>query len=671
MTRVRYKLSNYLSWLGALSLALLTVGDSLAQCGSLGDPIVNITFGQDEADFGEGTTTYRPVLPGQSPQGEGWYTLVTNVNLALASWHNLRDHTGDTGGMMVVFNADDYPGEFYRIRVSGLCQNTRFRFSAWIANANRAEECGGNPIPPNVRFVIEDLDGNLVSDPYSTGNIYATTSPQWREYGFEFDTGNQTEFDLVLINDNPGGCGNDLAIDDIQFRPCGPLITLAMDEALKQADTLFFCDGATAPILLSGSIVDDDSYAAGAAYQWQISQNGQSGWVDIRGEQENELAISTPVHNQWYRLTAAATADNLDSLLCRISSAPIRIARIAPQVNNPDIQETGPICDDGSKSLNPLEYTGAGVGPITYQWLLDEGDGNVPREIPGATSGNYEFQANGMVGIARLQRQAINVCGDRFVTHTFAVEVVETVHTRFALPQQAVCADDQPLLLSGGVIDNGDAGMQGVYSGNGVSNGYFYPDMAGIGSHMITFSPPSGTLCFESSQAIITVYDTIYLEQMLPMVMLPGQSVTLRPQTNASQFSWSNQPGLDSYSSQYTIASPDETTTYTLTASNAAGCEKPVSVTVTVLQNLVVPNSFTPNGDGVNDVWEIDGLEEYPNNFIQVFNRWGTLVFSAKGYSAPWDGQFNGTQLPVGTYYYTLSSDILMQPLSGSVSILR
>jgi len=128
---------------------------------------------------------------------------------------------------------------------------------------------------------------------------------------------------------------------------------------------------------------------------------------------------------------------------------------------------------------------------------------------------------------------------------------------------------------------------------------------------------------------------------------------------------------LDNYNTPYPVASPNETTTYTLTASNAVGCDKVESVTITVLNDLIVPNSFTPNGDNVNDTWEIKGLANYPNAFLQVFNRWGTLVFSSRGYTSAWKGQHNGTPLPTGTYYYTLSSDILVQPLSGSVSILR
>ncbi|MFB2117667.1 gliding motility-associated C-terminal domain-containing protein [Parapedobacter sp. 2B3] len=669
MIRVTFLFQLFLAPLVMCTLLMSGIQIVCAQCGSSGDPIIDITFGTVSApDFGDGKTTYDAIAPGQTPNGEGWYKLVSNINDGLASWHNLRDHTGDVGGLMAIFNADDYPGEFYRIRVSGLCENTRFRFSAWIANANRAEECGGNPIPPNVRFVIEDLDGNQVNSSADvTGNIYATAQPQWLPYGFEFDTGNRTEFDLVLINDNPGGCGNDLAIDDIRFTPCGPPIALETDETLKQADTLFFCEGDAAPIVLSGNIAVDDSYAAAPVFQWQTRRGEDGEWTDMNGEQQEELTIS-PTHDQWYRLTAAGSTGNLDKPLCRISSGPIRIARLVPQQDADNVDERGPICEDGSILLNPRPYVGAGVGPITYQWQLYTAAG--PVDIPDATSLSYEFEAPGP-GIFRLHRQAINGCGDRFVTHAFAVEVPETIRTTLVLPLATLCADDAPLTLSGGEIENGDAGMVGVYSGPGVVGGVFYPASAGVGQHTITFSPPPGTHCALVSQATITVHDTVYLDPMLDIVMLRGQRVTLRPQTDASQFNWSNEPGLDNYHAQYPVASPEETTTYTLTASNAVGCEKVGTVTVTVLTDLILPNSFTPNGDNVNDTWEIGGLGNYPNVFLQVFNRWGTPVFSSKGYTRPWDGQHNGTPLPTGPYYYTLSSDVLVRPLSGSVTILR
>ncbi|NDV42559.1 gliding motility-associated C-terminal domain-containing protein [Flagellimonas sediminis] len=76
---------------------------------------------------------------------------------------------------------------------------------------------------------------------------------------------------------------------------------------------------------------------------------------------------------------------------------------------------------------------------------------------------------------------------------------------------------------------------------------------------------------------------------------------------------------------------------------------------------LVVYNEFSPNGDGVNDYFKIDCIAQYPNNSLQVYNRWGNIVFETRSYKNDWDGTPNGRaivqkedQLPVGTYYYVL-----------------
>lgn len=659
----------HMSGLAVLVALFSMTKQGWAQCGSEGDPIINITFGtQANPNFGDGTTTYRHVPLGQQAQGEGWYRLVSNINEGLGSWHNLRDHTGDPGGLMFVVNADDDPGEFYRVRVSGLCENTRFRFGAWIANANRLEECGGTPIPPNVRFIIQDLNGNVVNDPYATGNIMPTASPVWQEYGFEFDTGNQTEFDLVLINDNPGGCGNDLAIDDIQFRPCGPLLALEMDLTLKQADTLFFCEDAAGPVVIGSRVSSGGAYPAIPAFQWQTRQTGDPVWHDIDGERGETLTI-IPVHNRWYRLTAAATSTNLNNPLCRIASDAIRIAQVAPPAVVPELQVPDALCVQESVSFAPPAYRGENVGPVTYRWQNDEGNGFV--DIADADASGYAFHAGDQARSVVLRRQVINRCGERFVTHVYQVEVREIVRAAFTFPGLTTCADDEPIQLSGGRFLNDDGGLVGIYSGNGVSNGVFDPRSAGVGQHVITYSAPPDVRCAEPAQVVMTVFDSISIEPMRSIVMLAGQRVTLRPETNATQFDWDNQPGLSDYHVPDPVASPTGTTTYTLTASNVNGCSKQETVTVIVLRNLVVPNGFTPNGDGINDEWEIDGLEEYPNVFIQVFNRWGALVFSSRGYPVPWNGQFNGHYLPAATYYYTIASDVLSQPVSGSVSILR
>jgi len=88
-----------------------------------------------------------------------------------------------------------------------------------------------------------------------------------------------------------------------------------------------------------------------------------------------------------------------------------------------------------------------------------------------------------------------------------------------------------------------------------------------------------------------------------------------------------------------------------------------------------IPNTFTPNDDGDNDVWNISALIEYPECVVEVFDRWGRKVFmSEKGYPVSWDGKdTNGRILPMETYFYviTLNDGVSKKPLRGTITIIR
>jgi len=97
--------------------------------------------------------------------------------------------------------------------------------------------------------------------------------------------------------------------------------------------------------------------------------------------------------------------------------------------------------------------------------------------------------------------------------------------------------------------------------------------------------------------------------------------------------------------------------------------------TIKVLSCLKIPNTFTPNGDGDNDTWEIHYLESFPHASVEVFDRWGRLVYSAKnGYpSAGWDGTSKGKPLPMDSYYWIikLGDSNVDDPKPGNVTIIR
>jgi len=110
-----------------------------------------------------------------------------------------------------------------------------------------------------------------------------------------------------------------------------------------------------------------------------------------------------------------------------------------------------------------------------------------------------------------------------------------------------------------------------------------------------------------------------------------------------------------------TVIAPDQSTiqTYTLVVTRTSSI-------------LVIPNAFTPNSDGINDIWTIQNINLYPNSTVRIFNRYGQIVFSSIGYGIPWDGTYNNSPLPPGAYYYII--DLKTRNIgvfSGSVIIFR
>ena len=137
---------------------------------------------------------------------------------------------------------------------------------------------------------------------------------------------------------------------------------------------------------------------------------------------------------------------------------------------------------------------------------------------------------------------------------------------------------------------------------------------------------------------------------------------------------WGPAQDLTSITEYNPQANPLETITYYVSATDADGCFGIDSVTVTV-EELVDPvGGFSPNGDGVNEFFLIERIDDFPNAVVQIFNRWGNLIYeSAPGYTNPWNGKHNGKELTVGTYYYVidLKDDQVKNLVTGPVTILK
>lgn len=145
---------------------------------------------------------------------------------------------------------------------------------------------------------------------------------------------------------------------------------------------------------------------------------------------------------------------------------------------------------------------------------------------------------------------------------------------------------------------------------------------------------------------------------------------------NGVAYAWTPNPTL---SLDTTLANPSgflmETQLFTVFVTDANGCVGFDTVLVEVMPEVQITSGFTPNGDGVNDLWIVDNMELFPNNVVHIFNRWGTSIYKAKSYnmSNAWDGTYEGEPVPVGTYYYTieLNDPRFPDPITGPITINR
>ncbi len=259
----------------------------------------------------------------------------------------------------MLVNASNSPGEFFRQTINGLCPGTTYEFSAYVVNVLKPSAAGNKP---NLSFIIETIDGAPLGS-YQTGNIIETSTPEWNKYGLIFTTTASTsQVVLKIINNAPGGNGNDLALDDITFRPCGPTIQTGINGSDAP---LLVCEGQSSTLMLSAKV--SGGYT-NPAYQWQMSDNSNQ-WVDIQGANSSTSQVflgGSSLGEYKYRL-AVAESINITTVGCRVLSSPMTVTvKPKPVVNaGPDKSTMAgkPVILDGQTGGNNVSFLWS---PSTY-----------------------------------------------------------------------------------------------------------------------------------------------------------------------------------------------------------------------------------------------------------------------------------------------------------------
>ncbi len=304
-----------------------------------------------------------------------------------------------------------------------------------------------------------------------------------------------------------------------------------------------------------------------------------------------------------------------------------------------------------------------------YQWFADDQPISVQLDVP---TFSYVFpnQAEGYQARIRVKVTATGTaaCDNQLITNTRFVYVKASPNAQLlytgenctplpvTLRAQSVSKASYQWVRDNQAVPTANlqsftATANGVYSVNVTVNG--------------CTAPSSTVRLMDVSKAERTL---VSIGRVPPLIA--GQPVKLNSQiTNASSFTWSPADELSSAEVADPVATPQTTTSYTLTVRSDLGCMASDTVTLTVVPALFIPGVFTPNNDGVNDTWLIQNIRYHQPCRLQVVNRWGNTVYEASPYQEPWNAAPNGEPVESGLYQYVLTTPYISY--SGSIQIIR
>ncbi|MBT8263930.1 MAG: T9SS type B sorting domain-containing protein [Muriicola sp.] len=591
----------------------------LAFCqGNSGDPIFTEDFGTGTTNgpaLPAGTTTYTYV---NGAPNDGSYT-ITSSTAGYFDWFNIQDHTpNDVSGKAFIVNASFTAGEFFRRPINGLCENTSYEFSSWLMNVHprSGAGCPGGGIPVNVRFEIWDsTDTNLLASG-NTGDINDTATPIWEQYALLFQTQpGQSSVILKMINNGIGGCGNDLAIDDIVFRTCGDLITL---EDSQNATSIATCED-DGPVSTTINASPDFSIFTNHFYQWQESSDNIT-WSDIPNETSDSYTTPPTIVNRYYRVKVSEDLVNISNNLCNVISEVFEII-LVPTPAPPNSIGNLSICENIENGILAVTVP---IG-VTVNWYDAPVGGNLLESnnttLTIGTAGTYYAEAVPLLANCPSYTRTPVTLGFNPLPLVTDETIFFCENTNVTL--EAAIANVSYLWSTGESTSSIVVSQPGIY----------------------TVTVTDSNACSSTKTITLNQIDVPAIEE----ISSDEYDITVVT-SNMGSYEYS----LDGFTYQ------DEPVfrnivggNYTVYVRNNSNCD----VVTQEYIHFVSPKFFTPNGDGFNDTYEIGGIESFTTYEISVFDRYGKLLEQVVNTPLRWDGTFNNRPLPSADYWYTIKID--------------
>ncbi|MFC4261317.1 PKD domain-containing protein [Ferruginibacter yonginensis] len=313
----------------------------------------------------------------------------------------------------------------------------------------------------------------------------------------------------------------------------------------------------------------------------------------------------------------------------------------------------------------------------TYSWNFNV-PSTSPNEMSTAINPSHIYTNVGPFDVQLVATSGLTGCSNTVIKSVNTIKPAPVASFAFSVPSiceaQTVTLIDQSLPTAGSLSN-----WQWSYGDNtNVTTGQTQPPhlYSTAGTYNVKLTVTNSFGCVDDTIRTYRVYPYPTVNAGADGFVLEGGVYTLQGVATGNNLTylWTGTPApanINNNTLLQPLAQPINDITYRLTVTAEGGCSRFDEVFIKVLKFPQIPNTFTPNNDGVHDTWEIKYLFTYPQNRVQVFTRTGQLVFESRGYNRPWDGTKNGQALPFDTYYYIIEPGNGRKPITGYVTIVK
>ncbi|MDF2385413.1 gliding motility-associated C-terminal domain-containing protein [Nostoc ellipsosporum NOK] len=554
-------------------------------------------------DFEQGNTGFTSAYAyATNNTTEGQYHVSPNPRAWNGSMVACTDHTSGSGNMLLL-NGSPVLNQAVWQQTVAVIPNTNYAFSTWIQSISAAN-------PAQLSFSI---NGRPVGSSITAGSTCA-----WRQFFTSWNSGNATTAVISIVNQNTIVWGNDFALDDISFAP----VQIIRDSVRVDSESPQVTVSGNSQICRAQST--QLSAGGAAAYSWSPAMG------------LSDATIANPVASPLTSTVYTVTGTTING--CKATDQ-VTVNVWAPPVIT--ITSDTAICKNTSVQLEA-------TGGITYQWTPATTLNNASLANPVASPGTQP------------QRYEVTVTDNNNCESKASVNVSIRPDPVFTISDPApLCLKDTILLSAGG-------GHHYVWQPAVALSDPDKADTKAYPSETTTYNVViTDMICHESAtlstRIIVNPLPVLSVAQSNDIDCIQGSSQLNA--TGAVSFSWTPAGSLSNASVGNPVATPQVSTMYIVKGTDHNNCSSYDSIKVNVVTATdgmyLMPNGFTPNGDGINDCYGIKYWGLIKDVDFSVYNRWGERVFHTSQPTGCWDGRYKGQLQPGGVFVYQIKAQTL------------